>query len=172
MASAPDQRAALIDQASLRLDLLLRRLEAGAPVSFAAPGEEPSPEQTLQAELSALGEGRREPEPDFLHQLLRQLDRRVETRDAAGRILATSDIGFAGDTRTHLEADTDADVLRRHARRFERELAALHQRRLTIAAALHMAAKLAAAAGSGNPLLALPAAWRFISQVAAQAKAD
>jgi len=104
---------------------------------------------------------------------------RIETR-VDGRLIAATTVGLTGDCYSALgDVDGDGDgrlapernaSLDAHLNSLRVELQARRARTTLVLSTMQMAAKLALAMGTGNPLLALPAAWKFIRGVLAERK--
>ena len=137
---------------------LLRELspQADAGLSFAASGESPDRE-TEGAHL--------------LERLLGELRRAASTQtELAGRVVASTRVGLGGSTITVCSPHASAPNLERHRASVERAMQARHARTRLVLSALTAASKIAAAAGAGSPIVALPAAWRFLTSVTSEWK--
>ena len=172
-----------LDGVAPRVESVIRMSGAGASaVSFGI--DMPEPERGLLASLHAAQSGAlsfstedgSSPEEQsrvkaFLDKLLGRLATfaRVETR-VSGKLAATTTVGWSGNFENVLGDDVTPADLKLH----ERSVAiALRTRRTwlrIILLTVQSATRLALAAGTGNLLLALPAAWKFIRGIMAEMK--
>jgi hypothetical protein len=155
-----------------------RAIRTGAAVSFDT--SLPAPERELQSAMRALGvegavfaaEGSGATAGAKVSRVLsRLLDRvtgvaHVDT-SVEGRLVATTRIGLGGDCTSALVAGGDAE-LRTHARSLAEQLRLRRAWTRLVLTTGAMAGKLALATGAGTPLLALPAAFRFVRSVIAE----
>lgn len=88
----------------------------------------------------------------------------VETR-RNDRVVAATTITLGGDTHTTIAVAITADDFLRHGEAVAVELRARAARLRTLSAVVQAATRIAIATGTGNPLLALHAAWRLVSEV-------
>jgi hypothetical protein len=89
---------------------------------------------------------------------------RVETR-RNDRVVAATTITLAGDTHTTIAVTIIADDFERHCEAVVGELRARTARLRTLSAVVQAATRIAIATGTGNPLLALHAALRLVSEL-------
>lgn len=103
-----------------------------------------------------------------LERLLRRATRlaRIETR-VAGRTVATSDVTLLGDVSTVAAAAVAPGEVRLH----QQALAATLQTRRAWARIVAQTLQVTALVSTGNPLVAAPAAWRYIRAVMAEVEA-
>ena len=179
--AAEDARAERLDArlrgAAERVRAVLDAREAGA-VSFAVGGMEsalPAAEAALLADLDGAVSfdvgGADEPPGGvgaYLEKLLRRATRlaRVETR-VAGRDVAATEVTLLGDVRTALESGATAEEAGLH----QRALAATLRTRRAWARIVLQTLRVALLLSTGNVVLAMPAAWRFIRSVMEEARA-
>ena len=161
-----------------RVRAVLHARDEGAGVSFAAGGLEsslPEAEAALLADLdggvSFAAGGDDEPPGGgsaFLEKLLRRATRmaRVET-SVAGREVATSDVTLLGDVSTAVRPGATDEEQRLH----QRTLATTLGTRRAWARIVVQTLQVALLLSSGNVVLALPKAWRFIRSVMGEVKA-
>ncbi len=90
----------------------------------------------------------------------------VETR-IAGQHIARTTIGWAGDANTAWGHDAHPDDLALHARALALAIASRHMLTRIFMLTARLAVTLSA---PGGPVLALPAAWKFINQVLAEVR--
>jgi hypothetical protein len=88
-----------------------------------------------------------------------------------GRIVASTTVGLAGDVASTLDAAASPADLAIHVQSLEGTLRARAARMRLLFSTLQAATKISLAIGTGNPLLALPAAARFIRGVMAEREA-
>jgi hypothetical protein len=187
------QRAGLLAAAWQALSIADRRLNAFvqnahqaaiAPASFALFEHElPAPERELADWLLAMrGQESFFPGEDliagwqenirqawgFVEQVRLAMAHfaRVETA-SGGRLLGRTTVGWLGDVETTWRIGLDLEWAAAHRRALE---LALESRRAWSRTVLHVtvgAARLSALIGMGGPLLAIPAAWKFIKQLLA-----
>jgi hypothetical protein len=107
----------------------------------------------------------------FLNQVLERVRAvaQVETR-VDGRLVASTRVGLAGDFASAVAEVTEQSELETHAESVEAELRMRRAWTRLVLSTLQMAVKLALATGTGNPLLVLPAAWKFMRGVLAERK--
>jgi len=177
-AQAEHLDAHLVDAAD-RVRAVLHARDEGAGVSFAAGGLEsslPEAEAALLADLDggvSFAAGGDDDEPPggvsaFLEKLLRRATRmaRVET-SVAGREVATSDVTLLGDVSTALRLGATDEEKRLH----QRTLATTLNTRRAWARIVVQTLQVALLLSSGNVVLALPKAYRFIRSVMGEVKA-
>ena len=129
--------------------------EHGAGLSFAASGR-PSPADESRAE-------------QLIDELLASVRHRARIETTrGGRVVASTAVSLGGDIVTSLDPELDAEQRSRHLGDLDTHLREQRERIELLLAVLQMAAKIALAAGSGNPMLALPTALRFIRSVMAE----
>lgn len=167
-----------------RLALARSRLSLALHERDDAPALVGAPERELLAALGrrddvglsfAADTSAPESEPDegaaarMLDELLERIGTRasVETR-RGGHVVASTRISRAGDIVTSVAPALDDELLARHVAELERTLDERRERLLVVVAIVEMAAKIAVATGTGNPLLAVPTAIRFIRGVLAE----
>lgn len=166
-----------LDDAAARLDRVLARARSGAAVSFDAGAD--APERELLQDLASLdadavsfstdeerGPGRFE---RFFDRLMEQIGAtlRVETREGDA-LVAVTRVELDSDLVTAVGPTGAGEAIERHRAALA---AALFERRSStrvVLSTVEAAVKIAIAAGTGNPLLALPAAWKFIRGVMAE----
>lgn len=172
IAAAPWTEASL-DDALARLDHTLHRVRAGGGVSFDVGAA--TPESQLLQELSGSAAGLRD-QPDTEQPIGRLLDALLDQANAAvrietkvkGQLIASTRVGVAGDTISTFSKAAASNDLSQHLASVGHTLRARHARIRTVISVFDVASKIALATGTGNPLLALPAALRFIEGVMAQ----
>jgi len=169
--------AHLVDAAE-RVRAVLHARDEGVGVSFAVGRRESSlrsAEARLLADLdgrvsSAVGAGDEPPGgvSAFLEKLLRRATRmaRVET-SVGGREVATSDVTLLGDVSTALHLDATDEEKRLHQRTLATTLGTRRAWTRIVVQTLQVALLLS----SGNVVLALPKAYRFIRSVMREVKA-
>lgn len=171
--------AAGLDDAMARLDRTLRQASADqGAVAFSV--SMPLPERELRCALGTLGsdsvsfdvtsgDGSESKAARFLAQLLERsgatayLETNVE-----GQLVAATTVGLAGDVRSALAATASAADLALHLRSLEQTLQTRRAWLRMLLSTWQAANKIALAAATGNPLLALPMAWKFIRSVMAE----
>ena len=181
LVDGPDFEASL-DDAAARLERALGALRAGAGgLSFDAAG--PDPERNLFADFSALGDpalsfaAAPDEEGDgaggkvarFLEQMTDRLGAtaRLETR-RDGEVVAATTVGLGGDFASAVGGAASAADLAGHLAALEQTLRGRRARARIVLCTLQAAAKIAVAAGTGNPLLAVGAAWKVVRGVMAE----
>jgi hypothetical protein len=105
----------------------------------------------------------------FLNQVLERVHvvAQVETR-VDGALVASTRVGLTGDVGCAVAEVIEQSELDAHAQSVEAELRVRRAWTRLVLSTLQMAVKLALATGAGNPLLALPAAWKFMRGVLAE----
>jgi hypothetical protein len=158
-------------EALTRLDRTLQRADAGSQLAFEASGTTPESAllQALASTSVSFAAGADGPDGELLDTLLARAQTavRVETR-REDRIMAATTITLGGDTRSIVAAAARADDFRRHRLAVAIELRGRTARLRIFAAVVHAATRIAIASGTGNHLLALHTAWRFVSEVMAE----
>jgi hypothetical protein len=167
-----------LDDATARFARTLRAAsEGGAAVSFDTGA--PAPELELQRAMRALGEAHFSAQGDtsataaagakISRVLSRLLERagataRVDTR-VDGRAVAATRVGLGGDCESAVFAPEARTELDAHLRSLAEQLRLRRAWTRVVLTTGEMAVKLALATGAGTPLLALPAAFRFVRGV-------
>jgi hypothetical protein len=171
-----------LDEAMSRLDAVVRGVLVGAAgVSF--DPSMPAPERELLASLAAIAEGDAAlsfstdgtSQPDA-HAATRILDEllehartfaRVET-ERRGRVVVSTWVGRGGDIISSVAPSLEPETISRHLDALGQTLREQRARGMLLRSILEMASKIALAAGTGNPLLAMPAALQFIRDIMAE----
>jgi hypothetical protein len=165
-----------LEHALVRLDLTLALAQREGELAIDADGSPPdgSPEagllQSLGQTTAALSFSTDDTAEADGAALLDELLARsrtavqVETRRAE-RVVAATTIEIDGDARSVLAPRATADELARHREAVAAAIEARAARLRTLAAVVSAATRIAIASGTGNPLLVLRAAVRFMSDV-------
>jgi hypothetical protein len=162
--------------------------DTSATVSFTAAAEVRSPEGELTAAIGVVGQadaplafGVLDPIADFWARAIETVQRAMDAirrllsgelwveTSIADRLVARTVVSLDGDATTAWAGPSTGDRVALHARSLEAALASrltLMRTILTVASGAAMLATLPALlATPGGVLLAIPAAWRFVSQV-------
>lgn len=157
-----------LDEAMSRLDVALR---------------DPSPSAAAERELLAslrpadggfsFAAGAAQPDEGTAAGLLDDLIERARTQASVdtrseGRVVASTRVGRGGSVVSNVTPTLEPELLQQHLDELAGEVRRHQERTALVVSTMQMASKIALAAGTGNPLLAIPAAVRFIRQIMAE----
>lgn len=169
LTSATERARAVIAARQREEGVSFSALES-ASRSVASPAAERSLEDFLDGAVSFAADDEDTP-PGGVSALLDSLWRRasrfarIET-SVGGRDVASTDVTFLGEVTTTVRSDATPDEAKLHRKTVETALARRRAWARIVIETLQVAFLLA----SGNVLAALPAAWRFVRRVMAEAK--
>jgi hypothetical protein len=154
------------------------RLERALASSVAFDADLPGPERELLAALATIDQApvsfstsdpREQQATRVLDSLLERVgaSARIETR-ADGGLLASTIIGLAGDFTTTIAPSASPSDLELHAKSIDQILRTRQTWLRMLLSTLQVAAKITAATGTGQWLVAIHAAWRFLRGVMAE----
>jgi hypothetical protein len=171
-----------LDDAMSRLESVLRGVLPGA-VGVSFDPSMPVPERELLASLGAIAGG--DAAPSFSTEGTSQADERAASRvleelidrartfarvetEGSGRVVVSTWVGRDGDIISSVAPTLDPEAIPRHLAALGQTLRERRERAKLLLSILEMASKIALAAGTGNPLVAVLAALKFIRDIVAE----
>lgn len=171
-----------LDEAMSRLDAALRGVLVGAAGLSFDPSM-PAPERELLASLAAIAggdaalsfstDGTSQPKGHAAARILDELLTRARTfarveTERSGRVVVSTWVGRGGDIISSVAPSLEPETISRHLEALGQTLREQREREILLRSILEMGSKIALAAGTGNPLLAMPAALQFIRGIMAE----
>jgi hypothetical protein len=152
---------ACLDDALVRLDQVFARARTGGATGSSFSIGDASPEFQLLEELEQPASETNARQ--FFEGLLAQARGAIPVEtEHEGQLVAKTTVGLGGDVVTLLVHSAAPETFERHRQRVATALETRRVRLKIVLTTLEVAAQIALVTGTGNPLVALRAAWRFV----------